>query len=225
MNIVLFGDEKRRLELKNRLSELSNVHFSQSTADLVEADLVVDLNFDESPDNWPAYANLEDALVLVCSVKRSLAEILAEHDVEVLCQLVGLNALPSFLSRPSWELSLWKDTDQEEAAMILKTLGVTPLFVKDRVGMMMPRVLFMIMNEACYTLQEGTATIADIDLAMKLGTNYPHGPFEWMDKIGIEHVYETLLAIQEDTGDSRYKICSLLKQQYLNKELWKADSK
>jgi 3-hydroxybutyryl-CoA dehydrogenase len=73
----------------------------------------------------------------------------------------------------------------------------------------------MIINEAYYTVQEGTANRDDIDQAMKLGTNYPMGPFEWCKKIGITDVYETLEALYNDTHDERYKICSLLKHDYL----------
>jgi 3-hydroxybutyryl-CoA dehydrogenase len=73
----------------------------------------------------------------------------------------------------------------------------------------------MIINEAFYTVQEGTATRQDIDLAMKLGTNYPYGPFEWCERIGIRHVYELLQAMYDDTRDERYKVCPLLKKEYL----------
>jgi 3-hydroxybutyryl-CoA dehydrogenase len=81
--------------------------------------------------------------------------------------------------------------------------------------MVTPRVICMIINEACYTLQEGTASLVDIDTSMKLGTNYPLGPFEWADKIGIQHVYQILDSVYNDTKDERYKICSLLKTHYL----------
>ena len=101
---------------------------------------------------------------------------------------------------------------------IAKSMGVQYLPVEDRVGMVKPRVIFMIINEACYTLQEGTASIEDIDTSMKLGTNYPYGPFEWCDKIGITAVFETLAALYEDTKDERYKICPLLKTKYLRNE-------
>jgi 3-hydroxybutyryl-CoA dehydrogenase len=83
------------------------------------------------------------------------------------------------------------------------------------VGLVTPRVLSMIINEAFYTCQEKTATAADIDLAMKLGTNYPFGPFEWAEKIGLRQVYQLLEAVYEDTRDERYKICPLLKKEYL----------
>jgi 3-hydroxybutyryl-CoA dehydrogenase len=48
------------------------------------------------------------------------------------------------------------------------------------------------------------ASKADIDLSMKLGTNYPFGPFEWADRIGVDKLRKLLLAIQLETGDSRY---------------------
>ena len=62
-----------------------------------------------------------------------------------------------------------------------------------------------------------TASEEDIDLAMKLGTNYPYGPFEWARKIGIKHIYEILEALYEDTKDERYKISPLLKKEFLLK--------
>ena len=64
-------------------------------------------------------------------------------------------------------------------------------------------------------VQEGTATKEDINTAMKLGTAYPMGPFEWCELAGLDNVYETLEAIYEDTKEERYKICPLMKTEYL----------
>ena len=100
----------------------------------------------------------------------------------------------------------------EELCKQLKTDFVV---VDDKVGLVTPRVIAMIINEAYYTNEEGTAERDDIDLAMKLGTNYPIGPFEWCKRIGVANVYEILLAIYEDTNDERYKICPALKKEYL----------
>ena len=91
--------------------------------------------------------------------------------------------------------------------------------VEDQVGMVTPRVVSMIINEAYYTVEEGTATKEDINVAMKLGTRYPAGPFEMANSIGITHVYELLKALSGSTGDERYKICSLLKEHYLFTEM------
>ncbi|MEO5650820.1 MAG: 3-hydroxyacyl-CoA dehydrogenase family protein, partial [Ginsengibacter sp.] len=59
------------------------------------------------------------------------------------------------------------------------------------------RVISMIINEAFYTLKENVSTKKEIDLAMKLGTNYPFGPFEWAEKIGLENVFNLLKKLSE----------------------------
>jgi 3-hydroxybutyryl-CoA dehydrogenase len=82
--------------------------------------------------------------------------------------------------------------------------------------MVTPRIIAMIINEAFYTVQEGTATKKDIDTAMKLGVNYPKGPFEFLEQIGVEYIYTMLEAIYNDTKEERYKICPALKKAYLN---------
>jgi 3-hydroxybutyryl-CoA dehydrogenase len=134
------------------------------------------------------------------------------------CKLFGMNALPTFINRSRWEISLFYKFQSQDVATIMAALGIDYDLVEDRVGMITPRILFMIINEACYTLQEGTASIEDIDIAMKLGTNYPMGPFEWCDKIGVTEVFETLVSLYEDTKDERYKICPLLKSKYLRNQ-------
>jgi 3-hydroxybutyryl-CoA dehydrogenase len=50
----------------------------------------------------------------------------------------------------------------------------------------------MIINEAFFTWEAGTSTKEEIDIAMKLGTGYPFGPFEWGEKIGLARVADLL---------------------------------
>jgi 3-hydroxybutyryl-CoA dehydrogenase len=98
----------------------------------------------------------------------------------------------------------------EEIALQLNTKFT---IVEDRIGMITPRIVCMIINEAYFASDENVASRADIDLAMKLGTNYPFGPFEWSQKIGVHQVYELLKAVSDDTGDERYKISGLLERE------------
>jgi 3-hydroxybutyryl-CoA dehydrogenase len=77
------------------------------------------------------------------------------------------------------------------------------------------RIIAMIINEAYLVLQEGTSNRKDIDTAMKLGTNYPYGPIEWSEKLGIELVYNILKSMFDEYGDDRYRITPLLKEKYL----------
>ena len=65
-------------------------------------------------------------------------------------------------------------------------------WLPDEPGFVTPRVISMVINEAFISLKEGVSTEDEIDIAMKLGTNYPYGPFEWSNKIGIGNVNSLL---------------------------------
>ena len=68
--------------------------------------------------------------------------------------------------------------------------------------MIAARVIAMVVNEAYFALGDGVSTKSSIDTAMKLGTNYPYGPFEWSEKIGLKKIYALLNKLNET--DSRY---------------------
>lgn len=216
----MLGDKKRVDELLSKIPNDKNVQYSTNPNDasLPRYDVVFDLNFDDSPDSLQYYSFVRHKTVFVGAVKNQLAQVFNGWHVDVKCNIVGMNTLPTFIERDLTELTVYKPEDEAVVKKILEELGWQYKLVQDRVGMVTPRVVFMIINEACYTLQEGTAGITGIDNAMKLGTNYPMGPFEWCDAIGIKDVYETLDAIYRDTRDERYKICPLLKTKYLKGE-------
>ena len=94
----------------------------------------------------------------------------------------------------------------------LKARGFETERVGDFSGLVLRRVLFMIINEAAYALWEGVANREDIDLAMKLGTNYPLGPLEWADVISLDRVYIGLKSLHEEYGDDRYRPCPLIRK-------------
>jgi len=131
---------------------------------------------------------------------------------------INFCGLPTLINRSLLEVSLYHEADREQLAETCAALGTDYRVVADRVGLVTPRVICQIINEACFTVQEGTATMQDVDLGMKLGTNYPRGPFAWANAIGVERVYAVLEALWHDTHDERYKICPLLKRQALRGE-------
>lgn len=219
MNILVIGDPKHLEESKLKFGDSHQYTFEQAHREaeryISSNDLTLDFILDEEPFQIEIYADKSHAKVLVNTAKVSLAELsnLANHQLK--SQIFGFNGLPTFLNRSTLEVSLMKKEDEPQLIELCNALGTEHLIVDDRVGLVTPRVVCMIINEAYYTVQEGTATKEDIDLAMKLGTNYPYGPFEWCKLIGVTHVYELLEAVYEDTHDERYKICSLLKKEYL----------
>ena len=70
----------------------------------------------------------------------------------------------------------------------------------------------MIINEAWFSLAENISTREEIDTAMKLGTNYPYGPFEWGDKIGLDRVSALLNELHKT--DTRYSIAPGLQGEF-----------
>ena len=218
MKIAVAGEEQRIIEFRKIISgnhELIIYENFDAQTDYSLFELIVDLNADDR-DEVVNEIFSSGKFVLLCAVKKSLSQISNEKNNSSL--ILGINALPTFLSRATQEISFLNKTEIDSWRKIFEALNWKPKFVKDTVGMVSPRILFMIINEACYTLEEGTASKEDIDSGMKLGTAYPTGPLEWADKIGIKNVYETLLSIQRSSTDSRYKICPLLKTMFVNQQ-------
>ncbi|MCI0751871.1 MAG: 3-hydroxyacyl-CoA dehydrogenase family protein [Flammeovirgaceae bacterium] len=220
MKILIIGEPENVTELKARVGE-HHQYTVESDHRLAEKfihgqDVVFDFLIDENPAHIEVYIE-KAGTFFFNAVKISLAELsnLAEHRLK--SSIFGFNGLPTFLNLPKMEVSVLQKNDTAVLEKICRELNTEFLLTDDRVGMVTPRVICMIINEAYYTVQEGTASREDIDLAMKLGTNYPYGPFEWCQRIGVRHVYEVLDAMYEDTRDERYKICSLLKKEFLMK--------
>ncbi len=218
MNILVVGDSQNLEECQ---AKFGNTHNYISAPDhqgleMKEVDVVFDFRLDEDPFEIDGYLDNNEVPIFLNSAKVSLAEIsnLANHQIK--STIFGFNGLPTFLNRAVLEVSLSRSEQTDKLEKICQALSTDYLVVDDRVGLVTPRIICMIINEAFYTVQEGTATREDIDQAMKLGTNYPFGPFEWCQRIGIHHVYELLEAVYNDTHDERYKICPLLKKEYLN---------
>ncbi len=79
-------------------------------------------------------------------------------------------------------------------------------------GFILARIVGQIINEAAFALGEGVASAADVDTAMRLGTNYPLGPCTWGNKLGLDLVLEVLEYLQGFYGEERYRPAPLLRQ-------------
>ncbi|MGH7844454.1 MAG: 3-hydroxyacyl-CoA dehydrogenase family protein [Candidatus Binatia bacterium] len=84
--------------------------------------------------------------------------------------------------------------------------------VREGVGLVFPRIVSLIMNEAARSLGEEVTGADEIDIAMRLGVNYPQGPLRWADQAGLDEVLAVLEGLQRETGDDRYRPAPLLKR-------------
>ncbi|MCP9758217.1 3-hydroxybutyryl-CoA dehydrogenase [Aquitalea sp. S1-19] len=93
-----------------------------------------------------------------------------------------------------------------------RTLGKTPVEVKDGVGFVSNRILMPMINEAAFTVYEGIASAADVDTVMKLGMNHPIGPLALADLIGLDTCLAIMDILHTEFRDSKYRACPLLVQ-------------
>lgn len=104
------------------------------------------------------------------------------------------------------------DSDVEAVKEIAVKLGKTPVEVNEAPGFVVNRILIPMINEGIQVYQEGVSNIAGIDAAMKLGANHPMGPLELGDYVGLDIVLAIMDVIYHETGDSKYRACTLLRK-------------
>ncbi len=86
--------------------------------------------------------------------------------------------------------------------------------IDDVAGMILLRTVCMLANEAADAVNQGVCSAADCDTAMFFGVNYPCGPLQWADDIGLEYVIKVLQNLSHHYGDGRYRISPLLKRKF-----------
>ncbi|MBO9731856.1 MAG: hypothetical protein J7623_24660 [Chitinophaga sp.] len=218
MNILVIADAQRYEELQQKgLGTHHDIQWKTSLEEVLSLkvfDVVLDLIFDDRPEHALVYAKNPGIPVLAGMVKTSLSDIMNQFAFEQGFNIMGCNFLPGFVNVPVMEVTVMDEGQKETLDEVMYKLGWEYALVADVVGMVTPRVVCMIINEAYLTAEEGTASREDIDTSMRLGTNYPYGPFEWSERIGILHVYEVLKAVHDATGDDRYQVAASLQTAY-----------
>ena len=154
----------------------------------------VDLDFEAETGRVEQLTRLLPALVFVNAVTPTLQEIGRPF--------VRLNAWPGFATRKMHELVAPDEATKQRLVTFYSQLDCDYRLTPDVPGMISARVVAGIINEAWYTWEEKVSTREEIDTAMRLGTNYPLGPFEWGERIGLEQVAGLLGALSKT--DPRY---------------------
>ena len=91
-------------------------------------------------------------------------------------------------------------------------IGKEPVEVSEAPGFVVNRILIPMINEASFILQEGIASVEDIDTAMKFGANHPMGPLALGDLIGLDVCLAIMDVLYNETGDTKYRASSTLRK-------------
>ena len=203
MKIAVIGSENQRSLFNQFNSEIEWI----GIASVEEANGLTGISafFNMEASAWKEdYSKLNTA-VFINSVSHTLKE--KNHDQHV----IRFNGWNGFPERAIWEYAgIANETHISIAALMQKKLVEVP----DEPGFISARVIGMIINEAYFAKGEKVSTEDEIDTAMKLGTNYPKGPFEWKREIGIQPIFELLDTLKQQ--DDRYLPAPELTKEALN---------
>ena len=204
MRLVVLTNEQLKEELLstgiNDSCKIEWVNSSKEFSLYTDADAVIDLLFEQNGYDASHFIDLLQRPVFVNSMQKTVAEIGLP--------VIRINAWPGFLKRNIAEVSNNDEINNNKAEEILSLLNRKADWVPDVKGFISSRVVSMIINEAYFALEENVSTKEEIDIAMKLGTNYPYGPFEWSKKIGVKNIAALLTELS--ATEKRYRPAGLL---------------
>ena len=204
MRLAVLANEQLKEELLSTgIDDSCKVDWIDSSKEFstyTDADAVIDLLFEHNGYDSSHLTDLLKRPVFVNSMNKTI--------VEIGLPVIRMNAWQGFLKRSVAEVCCNDVASKNEAEKILGLLNRKAEWVPDIKGFVSSRIVSMIINEAYFALQENVSTKEEIDIAMRLGTNYPYGPFEWSKIIGLKNI-ATLLTELSKT-EKRYQPADLL---------------
>ena len=209
-----------RIENSHVGKVISNIKIHSSLDDLARADIVLECVTEDLSIKSALFKQLDSILkggVVLATNTSSISITRLASFTKRPESVIGIHFMNPARAIRLVELVCGLATTRETfetAKEIVKRFGKIFVEAKDYPGFLTNRILMPMINEAIYTLYEGSGSAADIDKVMKLGTNIPMGPLELADMIGLDVVLAVITVLYEGFADSKYRPCPLL-QNYV----------
>lgn len=208
--------EKEKITADARDAALANIECVGGTDAFAPCDLVIEAATEREEIKRTIFANvgkvLSDTAILASNTSSIPITRLAQAAPDP-ARFMGVHFFNPVPVMGLIELIRGLATSDETVAAVEafgKTLNKRIVHANDAPGFIVNRVLMPFLNEACFAVGEGVATIPDVDAAIQLGLNHPMGPFTLADFIGLDTCLEITRVLFEGTGDPKFRPAPLL---------------
>lgn len=210
--------EKGKMTPDDKKNILGKIHGTTKLEDMKDADLIIEAIIEEVKMKKEVFQKLDG----ICKKETIFASNTSTIPITDLAsatkrpnQFIGMHFMNPVPLMKLVEVIRGLRTSTETATTIkhlAEKMEKIPIEVNDGPGFISNRVLFAMINEAMFCLQDGTGTVQSIDSVMKLGMNHPMGPLELADLIGLDVSLNIMNVLYEGFNDSKYRPCPLLKK-------------
>jgi len=210
--------EKGKMSSDEKKKILSKIKGTTKLEDMKDADLVVEAIFENVKIKKEIFQELDK----ICKKETIFASNTSTIPITDLASVtsrpehfIGMHFMNPVPIMKLVEVIRGLRTSDDTAKLIkelAEKMGKIPVEVNDGPGFVSNRVLFAMINEAIFCLQDQTGTAESIDSVMKLGMNHPMGPLELADLIGLDVSLNILKVLYDGFNDSKYRPCPLLKK-------------
>ena len=207
--------EKGKMDEAGKAAIMGKLHPAEK-AGIGDADLVIEAALEVMTIKKALFKELDDIVkegAIFASNTSSLS--ITEIGYGLKHDFIGMHFFNPVPAMKLVEVIRGANTKQETFDTIYKLsqeLGKDPVEVEEAPGFVVNKILIPMINEAFVVLQEGVANAEDIDKAMQLGCNHPMGPLHLGDLIGLDVCLNIMGVLYNESGDSKYRACPLLRK-------------